>query len=147
MQKADLSDEEWHEVLQEFRSEVVLYGYGDWDAAMARWWQELPCRTEMEVDAEAIRADPHRRLRDYIAAFANHLNVLTPASMSWAYGKLGALLSDQEGQAVGHAVLETTDGREIAILGQEGHVALIEFLDRFLREIDGEDTGLFLERL
>jgi hypothetical protein len=137
----EFSEEDWRNILEEFRLLVVRAGYADWDASMAA------ALSEAEEDRE--RFDPLPRqpavesLRNYTAAFMRYLKARSRYTLDERRHELGNLLHTTSGAPVEDFVLDI-DGREYSIFaGEDDPDSMIEVLQRFLAELHGENTDFW----
>lgn len=149
MDTQDFTDDEWRDMLDEFRLLVVRAGFADWDAAMALALDDFEGldgrRFAVGIGGEAVVFDglPVERLRIYARQFMTFLKSGARWSVDENRGRLARLLRTENDTPV-EGVFVSFDDQRAPIDARAGDItAMVDEVSRFLSEIYGEDTAFW----
>lgn len=135
------SDDDWQEILAEFRLLVSQAGFSDWDSAAGH------CLTEPDKDSDGTLFSPgkqfmrpHEQLHNYVTRFISFLEVGSIEARKVRRHNLDELLRMEDDKPVEFATVDL-DTRTLLIDSDQPTDEMIARLKLFLQMIDGGDDA------
>lgn len=139
MDISEFDQEEWQQILDEFRLLVMQSGFSDWDSAMV---QALDEAGVMDPDRElqSHTRSPVDQLRFYAREFTYFLKTRSNWAQDHRSNELSELLRTESGDVVKSCIVDF-HGRRISLSETNGDIdKMINFLGQLQLELSGEPS-------
>lgn len=147
MDTQDFTNDEWQDMLDEFRLLVMRAGFADWDAAMAVALNDFGDldgrRIPIGAEAAIFELPAIERLRLYARQFMTFLKSGSRWPIDENRARLAGLLRTENDTPVDNIFVSFNERREPIDARADDIAAMVDEIGRFLNELHGEDTGFW----